>query len=83
MNQIDELRKEIDKIDSEIVHQLNRRIELVLSIKDYKKQNKLPVEDIAREEDVISNLEFDKLDEDFVRDIFKTIFSYSKSKQTQ
>jgi len=75
MNHIEELRKEIDKIDSEIVRQLNRRIELVLRIKDYKKQDKLPVEDIAREEDIISNLEFDKLDEDFVREIFKKISS--------
>ncbi|MEA3265347.1 MAG: chorismate mutase [Candidatus Fermentibacteria bacterium] len=83
MNHIEESRKEIDKIDSEIIRQLNMRIELVLRIKDYKKQDKLPVEDIAREEDIISNLEYDKLDEDFVRDIFKTIFSYSKSKQIQ
>ena len=82
MNQIEELRKEIDAVDSEILRQLNIRIELVFKIRDCKRQNKLPVEDIAREEDIVSNLEFDKLDEDFVREIFKTIFSYSKSKQT-
>ncbi len=83
MNQIEELRKEIDAVDSEILRQLNKRIELVFKIRDCKRQGKLPVEDITREEDIISNLELDKLDESFVRDIYKTIFDHSKSKQTQ
>lgn len=81
MNQISELRKEIDSIDSEIVRQLNKRMELVLKIKEYKDESGLPVEDIVREEEIVSNLEFHELDEEFVRDIFKLIFNYSKSKQ--
>ncbi|MCK5785289.1 MAG: chorismate mutase [Candidatus Sabulitectum sp.] len=83
MNQIDELRKEIDRIDSEIVRQLNKRIEVVLRIKECKKENQVPVEDVAREESILSNLKLGELDEEFVRDIYDVIFSYSKSKQRE
>ena len=81
MNRIIELRKQIDRTDSEILKQLNKRIELVLRIRECKKRNNLPVEDIAREEEVFSNLKIDNLDEGFVRDIYKIIFTYSKSRQ--
>lgn len=83
MSQIDELRKEIDSIDGEIVGQLNKRIEVVLRIKECKKGSRLPVEDVVREENIISNLKFGELDEEFVREIYGVIFSYSKSKQGQ
>lgn len=81
MSHITKLRKAIDEIDREIVKQLNRRIELVLEAGEYKRNNKLKVEDLAREEEIISNMEFNELDEKFVRDIYKVIFCYSKSKQ--
>lgn len=81
MNKIDKLRKEIDLVDSEIVRQLNKRIKLVREIGECKKEGNLPVEDLSREEKVLSNLEFDGLDEGFLRDIYKTIFSYSKLQQ--
>ncbi len=81
MSQITRLRKEIDEIDREIVKQLNRRIELVLKAGEYKRNNKLAVEDLAREEEIISKMEFNELDEKFVKDIYKVILGYSKLKQ--
>lgn len=81
MNQINKLREEIDKVDCEIVKQLNKRIELVLEIKECKKKSNLPIEDYAREEEIVSNLEFGELDEKFVRDIYEVIFRFSKSRQ--
>lgn len=81
MNEIEKLREEIDKVDREIVHLLNRRIELVLAIGDYKKSGKLPVEDLDREKKVVSSLSGDELDEDFIKEIYTVIFNYSKSKQ--
>ncbi len=81
MNEIQKLREEIDKVDAEIVHLLNRRIELVLEMSRHKKQSKMPVEDLLRESEILSNLSGDKLDEEFIKNIYKVIFSYSKSKQ--
>lgn len=81
MNKISELRKQIDSIDSEILKQLNKRIDLVLRISECKKRNSLPIEDLTREDEIISNLDIDNLDEDFVRDIYNVIFAYSKSIQ--
>ncbi len=81
MNEIKKLREEIDNVDREIVHLLNRRIELVLHIGEHKKSGKLPVKDLEREKKVVSNLSGDELDEDFIKEIYAVIFRYSKSKQ--
>ena len=81
MNQIKRIREEIDKVDSEILKQLKKRIELILKISEYKKENNLPIEDSAREEEIISSMELTDLDEKFVRDIYKVIFNYSKARQ--
>ncbi len=83
MKQIEKLRKEIDKVDGEIVRLLNRRMELVMDIRKSKKLHGLPVEDLSREEEIISSLAIDELDEGFVRNIYKVIFSHSKAKQKQ
>jgi len=81
VNQIKRIREEIDKVDSEILKQLKKRIELILKISEYKKENNLPIEDSAREEEIISSMELTDLDEKFVRDIYKVIFNYSKARQ--
>ncbi len=81
MNVIDELREEIDKVDRDIVSLLNRRIELVLDISKHKKMNKLAVEDLAREKKILSNLYGNKLDDEYLKNIYEVIFRYSKSKQ--
>lgn len=83
MKQIEKLRKEIDKVDGEIILLLNRRIQLVMSIRKLKKLHGLPIEDLSREEEIISGLEFGGLDERFVRDVYQIIFSHSKTKQKQ
>jgi len=83
MNEIESLREEIDLIDGEIVKLLNRRIEIVLNIRDCKNKKGLPVEDLIREENIISKLNLDQLDEEFIRKIYQVIFRYSKFKQSQ
>lgn len=81
MNEIEGLREEIDKVDREIVQLLNKRIELVLHIGELKNRDELAVEDLEREKEILSKLCGDKLDGEFLRNIYEVIFRYSKSKQ--
>ncbi|MDO5702176.1 MAG: chorismate mutase [Lachnospiraceae bacterium] len=53
MRNIDELRKEIDRIDSELVRLFEERMNIALEIAAYKKQNGLPILDEGREKAVI------------------------------
>ncbi|MCD6586999.1 MAG: chorismate mutase [Candidatus Fermentibacteraceae bacterium] len=80
-NEIKKLREQIDAVDTEIVKLLNRRIEIVLRISEQKAVNNIPVEDISREEEVISKLDHGDLSDRFLRDIYKVIFKYSKTVQ--
>ncbi len=81
MNEIEKLREQIDAVDSEIVKLLNRRIEIVRQIADRKAAGNLPVEDLSREEEIISRLKTGNLSYEYLRDIYKVIFKYSKTIQ--
>ncbi|GAA5347899.1 chorismate mutase [Streptococcus uberis] len=50
------IRTEIDKIDQELVQLLEKRLELVSLVADYKKNNKLDVLDRNREEVVLEKV---------------------------
>jgi chorismate mutase len=81
MNEIEKLREQIDAVDSEIVKLLNRRIEIVLKIGDRKAADSLPVEDLSREEEIISRLKTGNLSDEFLKEIYRIIFCYSKTVQ--
>lgn len=81
MKEIQKLREEINKVDTEIVALLSKRIELVLELSKFKKQDMLPVEDLARESEILSKLSGENLDDEFIRELYLVVFSYSKSKQ--
>jgi monofunctional chorismate mutase len=53
MKDIQDLRDEIDLIDKKMVELFEKRMEVVLSIAEYKFQNDLPVLNSARETEVI------------------------------
>lgn len=78
MKEIEKLREEIDIIDTEIVRQLSSRMDVVLKIRELKKKNCLPLEDLSREEEIISKLSFPNLDETFIRELYHLVFNYSK-----
>ncbi len=80
-DEIEKLRDQINAVDSEIVKLLNRRIEIVLKIGDQKAVDSLPVEDLSREEEIISKLDHGTLSDRFIRDIYRVIFNYSKTVQ--
>lgn len=75
------IRKEIDKIDREIVSLLSKRMELALESKQFKKE----VEDLDREENIDSSLRLlakeYELDYSYLKNIYSIIFQEGKMRQ--
>ncbi len=79
-------RKEIDKIDNQILKLLANRLELCRKIGEFKKMNDLPVQNKERENEAVKErikkfkeLGFD--DEEFVQELFGLIMK--KARQVQ
>ncbi len=82
MRQIEELRKQIDDIDRELVQKLNARAELALKIRVLKAQSDLPLYDPGREEKIfqkITSANDGPLYDDDLRGIYETILHTMKS----
>ncbi len=80
------LRKEIDRIDSQILTLLTRRQAQVEAVVELKKKHHIPVYHPAREEDLISKLRLQAeqagLDPDFMEDLYRVILRQSRVEQT-
>lgn len=81
MDNLDTLRESIDSIDKAIVELLEKRMEVVLKVAEYKKKNSLPILNKAREQEVIrknvarlKNKRFSRAAEE----IFENIMNVSK-----
>ena len=80
---LEEIRKEIDSIDKELVSLFIRRMNCASEVAQYKKQNNLPVLDASRERALLSKIselsgeEF----EEYARTLYSTILSLSRSYQ--
>ncbi|PIE52014.1 chorismate mutase [Candidatus Fermentibacteria bacterium] len=81
MKTMKQMRAEIDRIDEEIVRLLENRIRVVLEISEYKKEHGIPVNDPAREDDILARLASGKIDEGMIRKVYRTIFSCSRNIQ--
>ena len=66
-NELDIFRKQIDKIDDQIVDLLAKRMKIVKDVGEYKKKNGLPFFDQSRWQEVI------KKKKGFVKKIWKII----------
>lgn len=84
MNQMDELRSRIEKIDSEMIDLFEQRMQISAKVAAYKKENGIPVLDKEREKILIEkntaklkNREFDV----YYRDFFEGMLNVSKSYQ--
>jgi len=53
MKELEQLRQEIDRLDKVIAENIKMRLTIGKLIGDYKKKNSLPVENKAREQEVI------------------------------
>ena len=79
--QLEKLREAIDRVDTEILDLVARRIGLVLQIAEHKRARLLPVYDPDRERDVINRLiglAPPHLDPQLVRRIFERIIDESR-----
>lgn len=84
MNNFDNLRKEIDKIDLKILKLLEKRLSIVRKINILKEKLKLPLTSKKRENEIIKNLSLktkDILIRDFISDIYENIFDISKKER--
>lgn len=82
---IDELRKDIDKTDAELVKLFNHRMDLVKNVAEYKKAINMPIFDSERERQL-----FDKVaklagetTESYVRSLYAVITDLSRSYQSK
>ena len=79
--ELKKFRDEIDKIDSEMIKVLSKRIALIPKISEYKKKNDVPRFDPEREVELISHREIlaEKLgiNPELVTELFKLIIKES------
>jgi len=81
---INKLRKEIDRIDQDLIALLKNRLSIAKEIGRVKASNSLSIDDIDRENKIIKNLSIkanNDLKEEDISNIFKLIFSISKNLQ--
>lgn len=84
MNDLSEIRKEIDKIDKELLELFEYRMELSLSVADYKKLKGMPVYDPEREKEklkILRDMVRNKKNADAVSDLFTQIMLLSRRAQ--
>lgn len=81
--ELNELRKEINDIDSEIVRLFQRRMEVAANVAEYKKEHSLPVLDAARERELLSRIA-DMAGEElggYAKTLYRTMMDVSKAYQ--
>ncbi|MCX8029555.1 MAG: prephenate dehydratase [Brevinematales bacterium] len=85
MKNIEELRKNIEKIDDEILSLIKRRVEIAVRIGEEKKKNGLNIYDPNRENEIIDKIKFKSqemgLPYDYIEDIFLLIMSMTRNIQ--
>jgi len=82
LRKIEELRKQIDEIDRQLVEILNERAGLALKIRELKAENNLPLYDPGREEEIfqkITSMNNGPLYDDDLRGIYENILHTMKS----
>jgi chorismate mutase len=76
------IRKQIDRIDMVLITELAERMSLMPEIADYKKANNIPVFQEKREQEIMKKLKQIakdySLNEEFVEEIFLSIFNEAK-----
>ena len=80
---LDQMRNDIDAIDSQIAELFRKRMETSLDIARYKKENNIPILNSSREKEVLHKVS-EQVGEPFdgyARFIFNTIFEASRSCQ--
>jgi len=77
---LEQYRKEIDELDNQLADLLNKRMDIVKKIADYKKREGLSVGDSNRENEIITRVCSGE-HEAILRNIFTCIFKASREHQ--
>ncbi|MCT4574886.1 MAG: chorismate mutase [Alphaproteobacteria bacterium] len=85
MQDLSELREEINHIDEEIVKQIAQRFKITKKVGEYKKANNLPILNSGREEIIYRKLESlateQGIDAEMLKSIWQTMMLQSKKEQ--
>jgi chorismate mutase len=86
-NKIEKIRKQIDRIDLVLITALAERMSVMPDIAEYKKARNIPIYQEKREQEIMRRLQkiakdYD-LNEDFVEEIFLSIFNEAKRIQQE
>lgn len=84
MKDLEELRKNIDECDRQIVEALEERFSTVKDIIAYKRENNVPILQSSREDEIFKKVESYQDSREFLEEI-KSIYIYilKKSKEIQ
>ena len=80
---LDQLRTQIDDIDTQITDLFKQRMEIALDVAKYKKENGLPVLNDRREKEVLHKIseQIGEPLDSYARLLFNTMFDASRSYQ--
>lgn len=85
---LNEYRKEINKIDNDIIDIIKRRMKVSIKIGKYKKDNNIEVLNTGREKEVLDNIIKHNnddgelcLEEEFIKELWLNLMNYSKKIQ--
>lgn len=81
MSELEQLRRDIDAIDRQIVDLMKQRMETVAQVAEYKKTNNIPVLDTGRERALLSKVGQEAGEElaDYIQSMYRTIMAASRS----
>lgn len=83
---LEDIRKNIDSIDTELVHLLEKRMDLVNQVAAYKKESGKAILDISREQAVLERIESLVKNPEYrttIRDSFADIMAQSRTYQKE
>lgn len=80
---LNEIRKEINTVNNEILELFIKRMELCEQVADYKKANGLPIFQSGREDEIISSVRENSPEKykDSAETLFRTLMELSKELQ--
>ncbi len=85
MTPLEKFRKQIDKIDCQIINLLSKRTKISKKVGDYKKKNNLKLQDKKREALIFKKIETlskkYNINKNYINKLFKLILKHSKEIQ--
>ena len=84
--ELNDLRKKIDAVDAEIVRLFEKRLAISERMAAYKKQNGMPIQDAAREEEKIAQVQsmtHTAFNRQHIKELYTLLISLSRKLQEE